>query len=183
MTTIEPSISFLLGRIRGNGYTYRLTARSTCPAPPPVGQSRAAASHSYNTLEAFGTVAAGSLSGETLVCEHEMKARILFFVLIVMTVSQPSVKPTNTREPAMSLCGNARRNYLRVPSSLDLSSEIDLIASRRDERQRFSVRFRAGRYTGARVAGRSSQAVVKWEISDYGIGERMTSASSAIPDK
>ena len=50
-----------------------------------------------------------------------------------MTVSQPFVNPTNTRESAMSLCVNARRNRLRVPSSLDLSSEIDLIASRPKE--------------------------------------------------
>ena len=37
----------------------------------------------------------------------------------------------------MSLCLNARRNHLR----LDLSSEIDLIASRRYERKRFSLGF------------------------------------------
>ena len=44
----------------------------------------------------------------------------------------------------MSLCLNARLNRLRVRSSLDLSSEIDLIASRRDERKRSSLGFRGG---------------------------------------
>ena len=41
----------------------------------------------------------------------------------------------------MLLCVNARRNRLRVPSSLDLWSEIDLIASRRVQRNGLSLRF------------------------------------------
>ena len=61
-----------------------------------------------------------------------------------MTVSQPFVNRTATREPAMSLCVNDRRNRLRVPSSLDLSPEIDLKAPRRAERDRLSFGFRAG---------------------------------------
>ena len=41
-----------------------------------------------------------------------------------MTVSQPFVSPTNSWEPAMSLCLNDRRNRIHLPSNLDLSSEI-----------------------------------------------------------
>ena len=39
----------------------------------------------------------------------------------------------------MSLCVNDRRNRLRVLSSLNLSPEIDLMAPRRTERDRFSL--------------------------------------------
>ena len=44
----------------------------------------------------------------------------------------------------MSLCVNDRRNHLHVPSSLDLSPEIDLMAPRRAQRNRFSIGFRGG---------------------------------------
>ena len=42
----------------------------------------------------------------------------------------------------MSLCLNARANRLRVPLSLGLSSEIDLMAPRQVKRERFLLVFR-----------------------------------------
>ena len=64
----------------------------------------------------------------------------------------------------MSLCLNDSRNRLRVPSSLDLSSAIDLMPRARPKGVVFAW-IPQGRYTGARVARRWSRAVVKWEIS------------------
>ena len=44
----------------------------------------------------------------------------------------------------MSICVNDRRNRLRVLSSLNLPPEIDLMAPRRTERDRFSFGYRRG---------------------------------------
>jgi len=44
----------------------------------------------------------------------------------------------------MSLCLNDRRNRVHLPSNLDLSSEIDLMAPRQAEREGFSLGFRHG---------------------------------------
>ena len=44
----------------------------------------------------------------------------------------------------MSLGLDDCRNHLRAPSSLDLSSEIDLMASCQAKRERFSLGFRGG---------------------------------------
>ena len=49
-----------------------------------------------------------------------------------------------TWEPAMSLGLNACHNRLRVPSSLDLSLEFDLMDPRQVKRERFSLGFRGG---------------------------------------
>ena len=54
---------------------------------------------------------------------------------------QPFFNPTNTREPAMSLCLNDRRNRVHLPSNLDLSSEINLMVQRQAEREGFSTGF------------------------------------------
>ena len=48
----------------------------------------------------------------------------------------------------MSLCLNARRNRLRVPPSLDLSSEFDLIALWQAQWMTFLFPLRGGRFTG-----------------------------------
>ena len=46
----------------------------------------------------------------------------------------------------MSLCLNDRRNRVHLPSNLDLSSEIDLMAPRQAEREGFSLGFRHGAF-------------------------------------
>ena len=91
-----------------------------------------------------------------------------------MRVSKPFVKPTKPRDPAMLLYLNARRNHLRVPLSLDLSSEIDRITSRQAKRERFSLGCRGWggrRYTGARVARRwrRQASFGKYEQRGYGV--------------
>ena len=44
----------------------------------------------------------------------------------------------------MSLCLNARQNRRRVPSCLDPSSELDLMATHQSEREEFSLGLRGG---------------------------------------
>ena len=46
----------------------------------------------------------------------------------------------------MLVCLNDPRNRIRVPLSLDLSSEIDRITSRQAKSERFSLELRAGGY-------------------------------------
>ena len=68
---------------------------------------------------------------------------------------------------AMLLYLNIRRNRLRVPLSLDLSSERDRITSRQAKREKVSLGCRGWggrRYTGARVARRRSRTSIIWEI-------------------
>ena len=89
---------------------------------------------------------------------------VLVEIVLGVTETLTDKLLTNTRQSVMSLCLNAHRNRLRVPSSLDLSSAIDLIASRQAKRERFSLGFRGGVIL---VAERWSQAVVKWEIPIY----------------
>ena len=61
-----------------------------------------------------------------------------------MTVSQPLVNPTHTREPAMSLCLNDWQTRLPVPSILDLSSAIDRMTPPQSKGKGFSLGLRGG---------------------------------------
>ena len=93
------------------------------------------------------------------------------------------INQATVRQLAVLLGLNARRDCLRVLSSLDLSSEIDLIASRRSKRKRISLGFRGGRYDAARVARRRSRVKVVWDGFDSGLSAKCRVVQSSVAEE